>query len=464
MKKCFSILFFLFLLIDFVQCQSTNEYKNYNDLNYQLNHSDKFFLDSLQKRSFMYFINEINPENGLVKDRSTETSPSSIAAVGFAYPIWALGSQKGWITRQYAAQLTLNSLNFFYTSEQSTNKFATGYKGFYYHFLDMKTGKRFWNCELSSIDTGLLFAGIIFAKNFYNENNETENRIRELADKILLRADWNFWQRESNDNNNYLINMGWKENEFEPLAWFGYTESLFLYVIAAGYDYNNVEKAFENFQANYKWREPYKKEYGHVVFPPMFGHQYSFVWINPKGLVDSYMKKKNIDYNENSRRATYVNREYSIVNPMKWKGYDSLTWGLTACDGPGDSFNYEDKKFYGYAARGTSGLDSTEWDDGTLAPTAVAGSIPFAPEICIPSLINIWNKYPKLWDKYGFLDSFNPTLNWYDKDYIGIDQAPIVLMIENFYNGFVWKYFMKDEIIQKGLKKLGFDFKVHVGN
>ncbi|MCX7876828.1 MAG: hypothetical protein N2321_11785 [Melioribacteraceae bacterium] len=465
MKNILIIIIHFTIVFNVVKCQTDySELKSFNQSNYNLTESDKKFLDTLQYYSFKYFIEEINHENGLVKDRSTETSPSSIAAVGFAYPVWAIGAEKGWISRQKAAELTFNSLNFFYNSEQSTNKFATGYKGFYYHFLDMKTGKRFWNCELSSIDSGLLFAGMIFARNYFNQQNEIENKIRDLATKLLERADWNFWQRKSNDSNNLLINMGWKENGFEPLAWFGYTESLFLYVIAAGYNYKNVEKAFENFHSTFKWREPYKKEYGHVVFPPLFGHQYSFVWLNPNGLIDSYLKKRGIDYYENSRRATYVNREYSIVNPLKWKGYDSLTWGLTACDGPGDSYNFGNKKFYGYAARGTAGLDSTEFDDGTIAPTAAGASIVFAPEICVPALINIKNKYPLVWNKYGLLDSFNPTLNWVNKDYIAIDQGPIILMIENFYNGFVWKYFMKDEVIQKGLKRLGINYQLTKGN
>lgn len=457
MKNLMYITFLCFLITFNLSAQSlSSKFEIGKKSKYKLSDEEKKFLDTLQYRTFQYFINEINPENGLVKDRSTSNSPSSIAAVGFAYPIWALGADKGWISRDYAAKLTLNSLKFFYQSEQSTNKYATGYKGFYYHFLDMKTGERFWNCELSSIDSGILFAGMIFAKNYYNQDNEIEISIRELSAKLLNRADWNFWQRKSNDKNNYLINMGWKGNEFEPLAWFGYTESLFLYVIAAGNGYNNSEKAFENFHSTYKWKKPYKEEFAHVVFPPLFGHQYSFVWLNPNGLSDSFMKNKKIDYAENSRRATFVNRQYAMVNPMKWIGYDSLTWGFTACDGPGESFNYDNKKFYGYAARGTSGLDSTEWDDGTIAPTAAGGSIPFAPEICIPTLKNIKSKYPNTWGKYGFFDSFNPTLNWIDTDYIGIDQAPIILMIENFYNGFVWKYFMKDEIVHKGLNKLGF--------
>lgn len=457
--KTFKTILLLLIAVN-VGCQTREiKYTPLHKLNYKIGTEEKAFLDTLQYRTFKYFLGEINPENGLVKDRSTDTSPATIAAVGFAVPIWAIGSEKGWITREHAAQLTLNMLNFFWNSEQSDAKLATGYKGFYYHFLHMKTGERFWNCELSSIDSGLLFSGMIFARNYFIKNNSVETRIRDLATKLLARADWKFWVRPADQKMPHQINMGWTENGFQPLGWFGYTEALFLYIIASGMNLPNPETAFASFQSTYQWREPYTKDYGHVVFPALFAHQYSFLWLDPNGLLDSYMKKKGIDYAENSRRATYVNREYAIVNPMKWIGYDSLSWGFTACDGPESKYNFDGKNFYGYAPRGSSGLDSTEFDDGTIAATAAGGSIPFAPEICIPTLMNMKEKYgdADVWGKYGFVDAFNPTVNWVDKDYLGLDQGPIIIMIENYNNGFVWKYFMQDEIVNKGLKILGFE-------
>jgi hypothetical protein len=457
MRRFFLNILLLLILMSAIQ-YSQSHYKSHWKNKFVLTADQKSFLDTLQYRTFKYFLDEINPENGLVKDRSTATSPATIAAVGFAVPVWAIGAEKGWITREYAARLTLSMLNFFSGSDQSDDKFATGRIGFYYHFLDMKTGKRFWNCELSSIDSGLLFCGMIFARNYFINSNVVENQIRNLAKKLLDRADWKQWVMSEESKYPNQICMGWEEKGFHTTGWFGYTESLFLYVIAAGMNLPNPEKAYASFQSTYRWREPFKKEFAHVVFPPLFAHQYSFLWLNPFGLTDSYMNQKGIDYAENSRRAVYVNREYSIVNPMKWAGYDSLCWGLTACDGPGEKFNYGDKRFTGYAARGSAGLDSTENDDGTLAPTAPGGSIPFAPEICIPALMNISGKYKNVWGKHGFTDSFNPTLNWVDTDDLGLDQGPIVLMIENYYNGFVWKYFMKDEIVKKGLKKLGFEY------
>ncbi|MBI3125627.1 MAG: Tat pathway signal protein [Ignavibacteriales bacterium] len=443
-----------------ISCQTrVINYQPLNKLNYKMSVEEKSFLDTLQYRTFKYFLDEINSENGLVKDRSTDSSPSSIAAVGFAVPIWAIGAEKGWITRAEAAKLTLNMLNFFWNSEQSTAKLASGYKGFYYHFLHMKTGQRFWNCELSSIDSGFLFCGMIFARNYFTEDIEAEKQIRDLATKLLARTDWKFWVRSANEKMPYQMTMGWDEKGFSPLGWFGYTEALFLYVIAAGMDLPNPEKAYASFLSTYQWREPYTKDYGHVVFPSLFAHQNSFLWLNPNGLADSYMKKKGIDYAENTRRATYVNREYAIVNPKKWVGYDSLSWGFSACDGPEGKYNQDGKIFFGYAPRGSSGLDSTEFDDGTIAAYAAGASIPFAPEICIPTLMNLQDRYggAGVWGKHGFVDSFNPTVNWVDTASLGLDQGPIVLMIENYYNGFVWKYFMKDEIVQKGLKILGFE-------
>jgi len=458
MKRCF-FCFLLFSLGHFVilNAQGMDEKKP----GYIPSEEESAFLDKVQTSAFQYFIKEANFKNGLVKDRNTTTSPASIAATGFAIPIWALGSEKGWMSRDSAAQITLNLFRFLHASEQSLDDSATGYQGFYYHFLDMKTGKRFWNCELSSIDTGLLLAGIRFANQFYIFNNPIENEIRELADILTKRINWEFFQIKKDNQFKNTISLGWdKKHGFNDLGWWGYTEALFLYVLSAGAEMPNVEKGYDAWLSFYQWREPYGKESGHVAFPALFIHQFSLLWIDFRNIYDSYMKEKGIDYFENSRRATYVQRKYAIDNPNNWRGYDSLTWGLSACDGPDDSYNFDGKKFFGYSARGTSGPDST-FDDGTIAPYAAGSSIPFAPEICIPTLNSLYKNYGEkgLWGKYGFVDSFNPTLNWFDKDNLGIDQGPMLLMIENYRSGFVWKYLMKDELVRKGLTRLGFTHK-----
>jgi hypothetical protein len=458
---------FLFYILSvvslFFSCKSENESSKtkYSSgvIDYKLTNYEETFLDSIQRYAFYYFLGERNPANGLVKDRTADWSASSIAAVGFAIPSYAIAAERNWITRDSASQYVKTILEFFLNSEQSPNIDATGYKGFYYHFLNMKTGKRDYDSELSTIDTGLLIAGVIFARQYFNQDNTTEKSIRDYADKLIDRLDWNFFRMKTNNQYNNSICMGWyPEKGFHEMGWIGYNEAILLYILAAGGNLENPVESYNAWLASYDWREPYKG-FAHAVFPPMFGHQYSHMFIDFRNLYDSYMSEKGIDYFENSRRATYTQQLYAIENPSGWIGYDSLCWGITACDGPGEKYNYDNKKFLSYAGRGTSGPDLVYFDDGTLAPTAVAGSIPFAPEICIPTLKNITDKYGKgLWSKYGLLDAFNPTLNWFNTEYIGIDRGPIVVMIENFRTGLVWKYFMQDPLVQKGLEKLNFKY------
>jgi len=451
-------IFILIFIVSIFNCFPQNNSFNKAAPKYKLTSKENSFLDSVQHGAFLYFIDEANWNNGLVKDRSTKDSPASIAAVGFGIPSWAIGAEHGWISRKKAASITLIALNFFLHSEQSTDALATGYKGFYYHFIDMNTGKRFWECELSSIDTGLLLAGVIFARQFYNRNNPQEKEIRTAADSLLNRVDWNFFTLPDEGKYANTISMSWMpEKGLADHGWVGYNEALILYIIAAGDGMKDAANGYKHWLESYKWEEPYKG-LAHVVFPPLFGHQFTQMYVDLRGIADSYMIKKKLDYFENSRRATLSQRLYSIQDPHGWKGYDSLTWGITACDGPGETYNYDDKKFLGYAGRGASGPEYNYFDDGTIAPSAACGSILFAPSIVIPSLIHMFDKYGSkgLWGRYGFVDAFNPTVNWYDKDCVGIDEGPIVLMIENFRNGLVWKYVMKDSVIKNGLKVLGF--------
>ena len=455
--KIVAALLLAFLFAD-CQAQSDIKFASKGKSDYQLSDAQEEFIDSVQRNAFKYFLHEINPENGLVKDRTASWSAASIAAVGFAIPSYAVGAERNWITREEAAKMVNVIIDFFLNSRQDSVTSATGYKGFYYHFLNMKTGKRDYHCELSTVDTGWLIAGIIFARQYFNLNNEVENNIRANADAIIERLDWNFFAMKTNDKYNNSISMGWiPDKGLHNMGWVGYNEAIILYILAAGGNLENAKDAYRPWIDSYEWDEPYNG-LAHVIFPPMFGHQYSHMFIDFRSMQDKYMKEKGIDYFENSRRAVLTQREYAIQNPNKWKGYDSLCWGISACDGPGEKFNYGDRKFLGYAGRGTSGNKNVFFDDGTLTPTAVAGSIVFAPEICIPTLMNIHSKYSKngLWSEYGLLDAFNPTLNWFNPEYIGIDQGPIIIMIENFRSGLVWDYFMKDPLIQKGLKKLGF--------
>jgi len=253
--------------------------------------------------------------------------------------------------------------------------------------------------------------------------------------------------------------MGWSPEEgLLNFGWHGYNEGLFLYILAAGTGWDKAEKSFDSWLTTYQWKTPYEG-LSHVAFPPLFGHQFSHAFIDFRGLGDNYMKGKGIDYFENSRRATLVQQKYAIDNPYGHVGYDAYCWGVTASDGPGEAYNFGDKKFIGYAGRGTSGPDYNYHDDGTIAPYGPMSSIPFEPELVLATIRSMLDRYgDKIWGQYGFYDAFNLTANWVDNDYIGIDQGPMLIMIENFRTGLVWNNVMKDPVIQKGLKRLGFEY------
>jgi hypothetical protein len=442
----------------YVQSQQFT-FKSFGKVNYQVSPGEMAMLDSIQHKTFLFFLNEHHPEWGIVKDRAAAWAPASIAATGFGIPSFAIGAERKWISREQAAEITLNILKFFANSVQSTDTNAIGYKGFYYHFLRMNSGTREWKCELSSIDTGILMMGILFARNYYNLDNKAENEIRSLAAILLGRMDWKFMQMSASAKHPNCISMAWTpEKGLLDYGWSGYNEGLFLYILAAGTGMENVNKSYDSWLSTYEWKTPYKG-LSHLAFPPLFGHQFSQAFIDCRGLADKYMKEKGIDYFENSRRATYVQRQYATDNPKGWTGYDSLCWGVTACDGPGDKYNFGDKKFEGYAGRGTSGPDNTIAEEGTIAPYGPLSSLPFAPEIVLPTIKSMNAKYGKqLWGKYGYYDSFNPTAKWVDNDFLGIDEGPMLIMIENFRTGLVWNYVMMDPIIQKGLEKLGFEY------
>jgi hypothetical protein len=458
-SSLFKIVFIIDIFIVGCNAQKlSNDFVYMGPINYQLSLSNIELLDSLQHRTFMYFLSEVNPNNGLVKDRSASWSPASIAAIGFALPSYAVGIEHGWISREKAAQLTLTTLKFFLNSKQSSDTNSSGYKGFYYHFLKMNLGTREWNCELSTVDTGLLMMGIIFSRNYYNEINDVENEIRSISAKLLERLNWEFFKMPPKGKYANTISMGWTpEHGIHDMGWIGYNEALFLYILAAGTGMKNVESGYKTWLESYEWLTPYPN-LSHAAFPPLFGHQFSQIFIDFRKIADSYMKEKGIDYFENSKRATYVQRLYAIDNPHQWVGYDSLCWGISASDGPTEKYNFDEKKFLGYAGRGTSGPDFNYFDDGTITPYASISSMPFAPEIVLPTIKSFMEKYSdKLWGPYGFYDAFNLTANWFDDQYIGIDQGPLLLMIENFRTGLVWKHVMIDSIIQEGLKKLGFE-------
>ncbi|NUM35723.1 MAG: Tat pathway signal protein [Candidatus Brocadiae bacterium] len=439
-----------FLLLLFLFCAHSQEQSRPMDP----------FLKDLQYKSFLYFWELTNPQNGLTPDRYPTKSFSSIAAVGFALSSYLVGIEKKFISREEAAQRVFATLKFFWEAPQGTDpEKCTGYKGFFYHFLDMETGLRYKDVELSSIDTTLLLAGILSCQVYFDQDNPLENQIRDYADKIYLRIDWKWMQARPP-----LVSMGWcPEKGFLESDWKGYNEAMILYILALASPTHPVSHlSWEAWTKTYLWAEFYGQT--HVNFSPLFGHQYSHVWIDFQGIQDEYMKSKGIDYFINSRKAVYSNRAYCMANPSGFKGYSAEIWGLTACDGPENAEYVLDGKkqnFQTYWARGASLVEIQ--DDGTIAPTAVGGSIPFAPEICIPALKKMNEIHSgKIMGKYGFYDAFNETYPktkgnaWIGPDWLGIDNGPIVLMIENYHSGLLWKWMKKCPYIVSGLKKASF--------
>ncbi len=413
---------------------------------------DDAFLDFLQATAFDYFWREANPANGLVRDRNTPGSPCSIAATGFGLSALPIGIDRGWITRDQGRTRALRTLRTFaHGPQEPTPEGSMGYRGWFYHFLDMNSGHRVWRCELSSIDTALLLAGVLDVRQFFRSDHPAEPEIRQLANQLLHRVDWG-WMRHDQDT----LTMGWRPEEgFLKSRWQGYNEAMLLYLLGLGLPEHPLEPAtrqthpaqgldrrsWDAWTATYPWRTNHG--FAYVQFEPLFGHQYSHAWIDFRGKTDPWMRAHGLDYFENSRRATLAQQAYCAANPGGFRGYSHLLWGLTACDGP-----------KGYGARGAP---PAFHDDGTLAPTAVGGSLPFAPEICLPTLKHLHQQFRQdLWTPYGFRDAFNLQLNWWGPDVLGIDQGIVLLMIENHRSGRVWQRLLDAPEIRRGLARAGF--------
>ena len=415
-------------------------------------------LDKLQRDTFSYFVRETNLQNGLVPDNTRKGSHSSIAAIGLGLAAYPIGIERNFINRDEAAERVLTTLRFFWASEQSKSPDATGYKGFYYHFLHMDTGRRAWECELSTIDTTILIAGALSCATYFDRDTELEHEIRKLAEDLYRRVDWK-WAVDKNGK----VSMGWKpESGFLPYCWEGHNEALLLHVLGLASPTSPLpEECYPAFTSTYEWKEIYDREL--LYAGPLFIHQLSHLWIDFRGIQDEFMREKGIDYFENSRRATYTQQEYAVRNPREFRGYGQNIWGITASDGPGPAVLKVDgieRQFFDYEARGVPYGP----DDGTVAPWAAVASLPFAPEIVLPTLQNFNDAYPEMTSVYGFKCSFNPTFiagdedgrGWISKGYYGLDQGPVVIMIENYLTGFLWELMKKCPYVSNGLQRAGF--------
>lgn len=422
-------------------------------------------IADVQRRTFNFFAETTDRRTGLSPDRWPTKSFASIAAMGFALTAWPIGVTNGWMTRAEARTRTLACLRFL--TEAPTGPAPTGisgYKGFFYHFLDMRSGHRFGRTELSTIDTTLLLGGVLFAQSWYDGDHPDERRIRSLAEDLYRAVEWDWIVPRGT-----FVSMGWHpEKGYIRAQWDHYNEALLLQILALGSPTHALPPTMwprltEQFAPAWgnRWGEP------HLQFAPLFGHQYSHLWVDFRGIREPFIASKGIDYHENSRRATYAQKAYAIANPGGWTGYGADCWGLTACDGPGD-MKVGGRQFFSYSARGPG-----ERDDGTLAPTAALGSMCFAPEIVAPVARAMHARYGSgIYGRYGFWDSFNPTLTdasvplrhgrvvpgvgWVDGDYLGIDQGPILLSIENWRTGMVWRTMRRNPHIRRGLERAGF--------
>lgn len=414
-------------------------------------------LSDLQSDAFKYFIHEVNPDNGLIVDCTKGNWPSSIAAVGMALASYPVGVERGLISREEAISRTLRKLRFFAESEQSTRPDASGYKGFYYHFLDMHTGKRAWQCELSTIDSTFLFAGMLTAAAYFDRETQQEAEIRELADQLFRRADWQ-WATAGGAT----LSHGWRpESGFLKARWDGYDEAILADILALGSPtFPLPPESYDADVAAYVWRKVCDYEY--LYAGPLFIHQFSHIWIDFREIKDAFMRERGLDYFENSRRATYAQRAYAKQNPRGFKRYGELCWGLTACEGPGPRDLFIDgtkRTFFDYVARGVP--DGP--DDGTLAPWAVVASLPFAPEIVLPTLEHFNAMEVGVGQRYGLEATFNPTFSdenfpagWLSPWHYGINEGPIVLMIENHRTELIWRLMRSCPYLVTGLRRAGF--------
>ena len=422
--------------------------------------ADHAELETLQRETFDYFLNEANPSNGLILDKTAENWPASIAATGLALASYPVGVERGFMAHGLAVARSLATLRFFWNSPQGPEPDATGYRGFYYHFLDMRTGRRAWNCELSTVDSAFLLAGALAARAYFDGAGAEEREIRELADALYRRCDW-VWAQNAGPT----VTHGWRpETGFLDYRWEGYDEALLLYVLGLGSPTHPLpQSSYEAWLSTYRWEQCFGQDY--LYAGPLFTHQLSHVWIDFRGIQDAFMRVKGIDYFENSRRATFVQQRYAIENPLKFAGYAEHCWGITASEGPGPAtlkLQGVDRRFLDYVGRGVPYGP----DDGTLAPWAVVASLPFAPEIVLPAIdFCIHQAKLKESNAYGFKASFNPTHPgepgnpfgwWVSPWHFGLNEGPIVLMIENYRSGLLWRLMRGCSYIQEGLRRAGF--------
>ena len=387
-------------------------------------------LEKELKASYRFFIKEANVDlksegYGLIKDKDMYADEiASIASVGYGLAALAIGCNRNWISYPEAYKRVSKTLDTFLNVVEGKN-------GFFYHFVNMDTGKREWDCEISIIDTAIFICGAILAGEFF------QGRIKQKAEELYRRVNWE-WYR--NKENNYFY-MGYKPETGFWGHWDMYAEQLMLYVLGVASPTYPISKTM--YDDMKKETSTYEEDIIYTYCGTLFTYQFSHAWIDFRDRKD----ENGIDWFENSKKATIANRLYCIKNKDRFKTFGENSWGLTACLGPNGYSG-------GYGAMPAL-ADLDQQNDGTVSPCGAVGSIVFTPELSMKALENFYNHYPKLWGKYGFIDGYNlENGEWYSKEVIGIDKGISMIMIENYLSQFIWRQFMKNEYVQKGLEML----------
>ncbi|MFH1414816.1 MAG: glucoamylase family protein, partial [Elusimicrobiota bacterium] len=385
--------------------------------------TDDELLDIIERKAFNFFWNETDPETGFIRDRDTIRSPSSIASIGFGLAAICIADARGWIESDQAYDRVRKTLVSIIDKAEQQN-------GFYYHFIDMNTGQRVWNSEVSSIDTALMLGGVIVAKEYFRKKE-----ITQLADRIYDGIEW-AWMLESGSGALY---MGWTpETEFDRfILWDMFAEEMLMYIMAIGAEKNPVPaKSWESFDRITKIYRNHA--YICCESESMFTYQYSHAFVDFREKHDKYT-----DYWENSKQAIEAGIDFCGDHKGKYTTYREGFWGISASDGPDGYRNYGATIFT---------------HDGTVSPYAVCAAVPFIPEESISMLRKMLVSYgDRIWsDDYGFVSSFNLDKEWFSDVHIGIDLGISLLMIENYRTGFVWNCFMKNKNIKAGMEAAGF--------
>jgi hypothetical protein len=386
---------------------------------------DEQFLDDLERKTFLFFWEQANPQTGLIKDRCNVVAGdnsivASVASTGFGLTAICIAEKRGFISHSDARLRVITTLDFLW------KKLPT-HRGFFFHFANINTGERVWDSEVSSIDTAILLCGILTCRQHFHDRD-----ISQLAQAIFDRVDWTWLSEDIT-----LLPMGWTP-EFGFLAskWDYYSELMMIYLLGMGSSRHPLRP-----EAWLAWKRT-TFEYDGLryigSFAPLFVHQYSQAWFDFRNKRDKYA-----DYFQNSAIATEVHRRFCVELSKTFPDYSDDLWGITASD--------SDK---GYVIWG--GPPAMGPIDGSVVPAATGGSLPFLPDATMRVLKNIKNHYPQAWSKYGFVDAFNPLKKWYDTDIVGIDAGITMLMAENVRSAFVWETFMKNPEAQRGMAIAGF--------